>query len=809
MSNWLTDVTHAVRVLRRNPGFSLIAIVTLGAGVGAATLMFCLVHTVLLRKPSFAEPDRLVWMYNLRTERDRAPISLPDFEDYRRDATTVNAFAAFINWTTNLSGGGPAERLEGTRVSGDFFAVLGTRPLIGRTIEPHDESGNRRVAVLTHGLWQRRFGADAAVVGKTVILNGAAYTVIGVMGRDFLFPFRDAEIAVPLPLHADPRRTDRGANFLRVLTRLAPGVSVQQARADLNLIAQRLQRQYPNENSRKTGISLYPLHAEIVRDYQQILWTLFAAVFVLLAVGCGNLANLMLLRGVARRSELSLRVSLGASRARILRQLAVEGATIAVAACALGLASASVGLAVWRAFGPVSFPRMTETALSLPVSAFAVGLSMIIAIGCGVAPAHSIVRDLRATVGSMDRTMTGGRRQQLLRRGFVMLQVSGSVVLIVCMTLVARAFAHLERVDVGFNPDRALSLQLSLQPATYASRAEIGVFYERLDDRLRALPGVEDVGAVSLLPLSGLLSTIDLSFPDRAAPPPEEVPQAHFRIASPGYFAAAGIPVVAGREFARSYRADGQMVALVSETFATRHWPGRSAIGQPLQLAQTGPSPTLEVVGVVSDVKQFGIDGTPTPDLYVPIHQVLPQQAPLVVARMYWVVRSAGAPHDLIEPVRQAVQAVDSEVATSSVRTLSEVVQSSLGPRRASVRMLEAFSLAAFFLCVVGIYAVAAFSVGARRRELAIRAAIGATRTDLGRLVLTDELVPLAAGVVAGLTVAFLVLPRLGVLLFDVDPSSPAVYVEAGISFIMVGLIACYLPARRACRVNPAQLLRA
>lgn len=808
MRSLVLDLIHAWRRLWRQPVFSATATLMLGAGIGAATLVFTLVHTALLRDLPFRDPDALVWMYNARTERDRAPMSVLDLEDYQRDATTIAGLAVFTNWTTNITGSGDPERLEGVRVSGPFFDLLGAGALVGRPLAPSDEDTEARVAVLTHGLWQRRFGGEPSVVGQPLVLNGASYTVVGVMPRGFVFPFRDAEIAVPISLRTDPRRADRGANFLRVVARLAPGVTVAAADRELDRIARRLQQEYPNEDSRKVGVSLYPLHAEIVRDYRQQLWLLFAAVTVLIAVGCGNLANLMLVQGVRRQAELALQMSLGASRARLLRQLSFESIVIAVVAGVIGVGLAAAGLSLWRVAGPVNFPRLSEATLSWPVAAFAAALAVVIAVICGVAPARSLVRHVSGSLANLGRTVTSDRGHRARRRFFVALQIAGAVVMVAVMSLVARAFSRLERVDPGFTPDNVLSLQLSLPPQSYANRDRITVFFERVRERLESIPGVTRAGAVSLMPLTGLLSTMDVEFHDRPAPAPDQIPQGHFRIASAGYFSAARIPILEGREFVDGDRSDTRPVAIVSRTFAKRHWPGVSAVGKSLRIAQGQAPPWLEIVGVVSDVKQFGLDGEPTPDLYLPLHQMPASQVQFVVARMYWMVGTAGAPGRFARPVRDAVKAIDPEVAASSLRPLTQVVDSSLGATRVNLRLLEIFGVVALVLSAIGVYAVAAFSVGVRVKELAIRSALGANRRDLRNLVLRDELRPALVGLVVGLVAALVLATRLRGLLFETDPFDASVYVATSVLVLLASVIATFSPVRRATRSNPTDALR-
>jgi putative ABC transport system permease protein len=806
MHEFLLGFRHAVRQTRRAPGFAALAVTVLAVGIGASTLMFGLVDAALLRDLPFRDPARVMWMYNTRTERDRAPLSIPDVDDYRREATTLSGLALFTNWTANLTGAGLPERLDGTRVSGSFFPLLGVEPWIGRGLQPEDESSDARVVVLTYGLWIRRFGGRADIVGREISLNGARHTVVGVLPPRFLFPFREAELAVPLTTANDPRRSDRGANFLRVVARLAPGVSVAQAKAQLDGIARRLQREYPDENARKIGISLYSLHDEIVRDYRTILWTLLASVGVLLAAGCGNLANLLLVRSIDRQTEFAVRLSLGASRGQLGRLLLGESAALAVAGGAGGVGLAMAGFQAWRTWGPADFPQMNDIGLNASALGFAVVVSMLTALVCGVFPAIVVARDVANTIRSMTRTMTTGRGQSTVRRTFVAMQVAAATVLLIGMGIALRGFARLEQVTPGFTPDQALSVQLSLPPASYATRDAVVRFVDALGERLGAA-GTTSAGAVSLLPLSGLLSTMDVAFPERPQPRPEDVPQAHFRVATPGYFAAAGIAVVEGRSFSERDRTDTQPVAIVSRTFADRHWPGRRAVGQFLQIVQATASAPMEVVGVVSDVKQFALDGPPTADLYVPVHQMPASQAALLAARMFWIVRAPVDSARLAVGVRDAVAHVDPGVAASNARTLETVWSSSLAPRRMNVRLLEMFGEMALALCALGIYAVAAYSARARVRELAIRAALGAQRRNLIASMLQRELWPIVLGAIAGAAASLAAAPLLFGTPYETSPRDATTYAVVTGGVLVLALIAAYLPVRRAAGARTADVL--
>jgi predicted permease len=807
MSDFVSGLRHGSRSFRRAPAFAALAIGILATGIGASTVMYTLVEQVLLMDLPFRDPDGLVWMYNTRTERDRAPISVPDLEDYRRESSSLAGLAVFTNWTTNLTGVGSAERLDGVRVSGNFFELLGTSAMLGRLLQRDDEARGSRVVVLTHGLWQRTFGADAAVIGRGLSLNGATYTVVGVLPQRFMFPFREAEVAIPITLQNDPRRADRGANFLRVVARLAPGVTLLQAKADLDTIAHRLRRLYPTENARKIGISLYPLHAEIVRDYRGMLWRLFVSVGVLLLVGCVNLANLLLVRAASRQTEFAIRTSLGASRRQLARQLLGEASVLAALGGIVGLALAHAGLASWRAWGPADFPQMATIAIDSRALVFAAILSSLTAIACSVAPAWFASRKATDARLTSPRTMTIGRAHSALQRVFVAAQMASATVLLVGMLLMANGLARLEQVSPGFTPGDALSLQLSLPPAVYGNREALARFVDLLRDRLGSIPGVESAGAVSLLPLSGLLSTADIALLDRPMPPPDEVPQAHLRVATPEYFRAAGIQVLEGRSFDEHDSQDGRAVAIVSRTLAERHWPGASAIGKLLQIVQTADSPRLEIVGVVNDVKQFTLEGPATADLYVPLQQMPAFQAPLMAARMYWVVSGRDASAVMTRAIRASVAQVDPGVAASSARTLESVWLASLGSRRANVRVLQAFGNVALALCAIGVYGVTAFAARSRRREIAIRSALGGSRRELTTGMLRRELPPVILGVAAGVLVALIAAPGLFGGAFDVSPRNAATYFEVAALLLSVAVVATYVPVRRACAANPADAL--
>jgi putative ABC transport system permease protein len=504
----------------------------------------------------------------------------------------------------------------------------------------------------------------------------------------------------------------------------------------------------------------------------------------------------------------AVRLSLGASRSRLVSQLLGETAVLAAVGGAAGAFLAFAGLAAWQAWAPSDFPQMVDLTLDHRVMTFAFCVSAMTALGCSVVPAWFVSRDVADSLRGSVRTMTIGLGQTRMQRAFVAAQIAVATILLIGMGLMTHGLARLERVSPGFTVDRTLSIQLSLPPRAYGNRDALVHFVEALRERLGTVAGVESAGAVSLLPLSGLLSAVDIALPDRPVPPPDQVPQAHFRIATPEYFAAAGIPVLEGRVFSIHDRQDSKPVAIVSRTFAARHWPGESAIGKPVQIVQSTGSRRLEIIGAVSDVKHFSVDAASTADLYVPVHQMPASQAPLFAARMFWIVRTRAESPRLADDVRQAVSEVDPGVASSSVRTLESVWFASLGPRRANVRLLQFFSNVAVVLCAIGGYGVAAFSARTRRRELAIRAALGASRRELTMTMLRSELQPVLAGLLIGLPIAFLVAPILFGGAFETNPRGMVTYVAVAAGLMAVASAATYMPIRQAVATNPAEALQ-
>jgi putative ABC transport system permease protein len=776
-------------------------VATMAVGIGAATAVYAVVDAVVLRALPVRDADRLVWMWNARVERDRAPFSALDLADYRDQNDVLESLAPFINWTANLTGLGDAERLEGVKVDPAFFDVLGVATRVGRPFGPAD--AHEQVAVLTDRLWRRRFGADPAMVGQTVSLNGAGYTVVGVLPAGFVFPFRDAELAVPLSIDADPRRPDRGAGFLRVVARLKRGVSVTAAKTNLDAIAARLRRDYPDADAKKVGVNLFPLDREIVGDARSLLLTLLGAVALLLLAASANIANLLLVALASRRRELTLRVALGATRLRLVVQLIAEIVPLVVVGGAAGLLIGRLLARVLVWWGASSLPRIENVGITSGVGLFGLATTTAAAIVCGVLPAWLMSNVSPERLADDGRTVSSGRWQRGSRGMLVSAQIAAALMLLVAAALTIRSFGRLLAVDPGFDGSHVLSVQVALPPSRYAKPADIVTFADKLREQLIRIDGVRAAAAISLQPLSGLLSTQDYRAAGQPEPPPDEIPQAHYRIATPGYFRVMGISL-AGREFGDDDRETTRRVAIVSRTLADRHWPNASAIGEHILVGRDA----LEIVGVCADVKQFGLDAGSTADVYVPLRQMPAGQTPFVAARTYWVVETAGDPASVADAVRGEIRRLDNQVATSSTRPFAQILDASMGSRRFNRDLIQIAGLASFAIAIVGVYAMTAFSIARRTREIGIRVTLGATPRQLMRPLVASELRSIVIGVAIGCAGAIAIARALSRVLFGGAGAAPAVIVSAAAVLAVAALAASWVPLRRAIRADPIAAIR-
>lgn len=804
------DLRAGLRALRQTPAFTLGAVLTIALTVGATTSIFSVVHAVLLRELPYEDADRVFWMWSDQAGRDRSPFNVPDFLDYRNGARTLAGLGGFFSHGASLSDEAAGERVQGLRATGNFFEVLGARPRLGRLLQPGDEPpGADRVVVLTERFWSRRFGGDPDIVGRPVRLNGEDYVVVGIVANGFVTPVRDVEFVMPFDPESDPRRGARNSvNFIIGVGRVAAGSSLDRAASELGAIARRLQEQFPVENARKRGVQMMRLIDGIAGSFRAALLTIFAAVGAVLLIACANLANLMLTRATARRKEIAVRLALGASRSGVARQCLVEAVMIGLAGGSLGVLIAHWGVQALLTFAPAQLPRVGDVRIDIVVLGFSLVVSILTGILFGVIPALAAAgTDVREALhGSGRGTTAGGRR---LRGALVGCEVALAVALLVVMAMLAKSFGRVQAVSPGFEPAGVLSARLSLPPKRFSSRESIVTFQRALLDRVTALPGVSQAGAINLPPLTGLLSRVPFTVEGRAIER-EQVPLAQFRMVSPGYFETLRIPLKRGRTFSDRDTAETRAVAVVNEALAGR-WLGDAGldpIGARLLVDDNDGLPRpVEIVGVVGDVRQIALDAIePTWDLYLPYPQIHADTLGTALNNMFWVMRTAHDPASLSTAIVREVRQVDRDVIASQVRPLEQSLADAVAPRRFSVSLMTLFGVAALALAVTGIYAVISYSVSQRAREIGIRLALGARAASILGLVLGQGAAFIAVGVAAGIAVAAALARLLGTMLFGLSPGDVATFGQVAAVVTAASLVACALPAVRALRLRAAGL---
>lgn len=797
-------IRQVIHQLRRQPMFAIGVIGVLALAIGANTAMFTLVHGVLMRPLPLRDPASLVTFTLVRPGSDRQPLSLPSFESFKAESRTLDSIVACFGWSVNLTGSGDAERLQGMRVSPDYFEVTGAGVAAGRPIRSTDE--NDAVVLISHGLWKRRFGGTAEVIGRPLVLNGEAFEIAGVLRPDFVSLVRDVEVVAPFSAASDPRRDNRSQGFLRVIGRLEAGAGPAQVTDDLNAVTRRLRAAYPDAHGADTGVLVKSLHEEISGTAAPMLRLLLAAVALLLLVACANIANLFLVRGSARRRELGLRAALGATRGHIVTQLVTEAAILAIIGGAVGILVALMLVRGFLAIGPTDLPRIAEIGIDWRGALFTLGASLAASLLFGLAPAIQASRgELRDALKGGDRAVSGGGGR--LRGVLIFAEVALSTLLLVTAALLARSFQQVTTVDPGFRSSRALTIRLSLPRARYDSRAAIVNFYDQLQPRIAALPGVRAVAAANVVPMNGYLASTPFSFEGL---PEKDAPEAHYRMISPDYFRALGIRLRSGRAFTAADRTESSPVAIINETFARQFWPGSSPIGARLRLDDGEEvARPVEVVGVIADVKHFGLEKETTLEVYVPIAQVPESTTIWLANNMYWVIETTGEPLAATSAVRREIAAVDPAVPASFVRSMDQWVGLSIAPRRFNLELVSGFAVAALLLAVIGVYAVSASAVILRTREIGIRRSLGASKAQVILLMLQSALGPVLLGVIAGIAGALFSGRAIAGLLFGVAPWDPLSVAVVALTLIGAALTASYMPARRAGKVDPVVALRA
>lgn len=820
-AGWLEDAAldlrYAGRTLLRSPGFTLVAVLTIALGVGASTAIFSVVDSVLLRPLPYPEPDRLVQLTHAWDGEPEGELSPAEYFDYRERLESFSRMGVYATGPVNVTGGEVPERLEAGYLSAGTFPTLGVAPALGRTFSPaEDAPGGDAVAVLSHGLWTRRFGAARDVIGTRIVLGGSPVTVIGVMPPEFRLPTdlaagEAAEIYVPLGID---RATipNRGSHFLNGVARLRPGVSVEAGAREVAAMAAAFVREFPDEYPEQMQFSAtaQPLAHAVLGDVRPVMWVLAGAVGFVLLIACANVASLLLARADRRQRELSVRAALGAGRGRLVRQLFLESLVLALVGGAAGLLLAVGATEALPLLHPPSLPRLHDVRVDPGVLVFALGASLASALLFGLAPAlHSARAGIHATLKEGGRGQTAGSARHRFRSVLVAAEIALAVVLLLGAGLLMRSLLALYRVDPGFRTEHVLTMGLSLPAGDYPGADEVVPFYRELTGRIEALPGVRAVGAVTNLPLTGTLGDLNFQIEGREVPEGGVSPRADWQVVTPGYFDAVGMRLLRGRGIEPRDDREAPGAAVINQALAEQYWPGEDPIGERLLLGGGAGPGWVTVVGVVGDVRHAALSEPPRPEYYLPHAQFRFWNGGEHVRSMTITARTRGEPMELAAAIRREIRALDPNLPISEVRTLEQVRAESVAQPRFLSVVLGAFAAVALLLAVVGIYGTLAYLVSQRTHEIGIRMALGAHTAEITRMVVGRGVAVGAAGVAVGLAGALALTRVLAHLLFGVTTTDPVTYVVVPVVLIAAALLASYLPARRAARVDPMVALRA
>lgn len=799
----LKDIRYGARMLIKSPGFTAVALLTLTLGIGANSAIFTVVNALLLRPLPFEDADRLVFLSERSRQLEGMSISYPNFTDWREQNSSFEQIAVFRRQSFNLTGGSEPERLNGAQVSATLFPILTYQPALGRVFtNEEDKPGADPVVVLSYGLWQRRFGSNPDILGQTLSMNGKGFMVIGVMPQKFAFPSR-VELWVPVGPESSQESWQSRGNHpgLYGIARLNPGVSLEQARADMDTVAARLEQQYPNTNT-TNRVSVTPLLEIVVRDVKPGLLVLLAAVGFVLLIACVNVANLLLARGATRSKEIAVRCALGAGRFRLVRQLMTESVLLSLLGGALGMALAYWGVKGLIAISPANTPRADEISLDLTVLGFTLAVSLLTGVAFGLAPALQASKpDVNESLKDASRGSTGVRHR--IRSVLVIIEVALALVLLIAGGLTIRSFYRLQQLNPGFDDEGLLTLQLTLPQLSYSEPHKRTGFFQQLVDRIASLPGVESVGAATGLPLGNNGNQTSFSIEGQPPPGPGEVPLVEIANVSSDYFKTMRIPLLRGRTFTDQDNADAPPVMVIDQLFAERHWPGEDPVGKQVRFGGAShQGPVVKVVGVVGRVKMDGLDqDSNRVQGYRPY-----LQSPWFGFAV--VMRTKSDAAGLASAVRQEVLKIDAGQPIFNIRTMEQIRSETTTSRRMTTILLSIFAGVALLLAAVGIYGVMAYSVNQRTHEIGIRIALGAARRDVVRLVVGQGMLLASTGVGLGLGGAFLLTRWMSNLLFGVSATDPATF--GGIAALLTGVAfaACMVPARRATKVDPIVALR-
>ncbi|HEX8846861.1 MAG TPA: ABC transporter permease [Pyrinomonadaceae bacterium] len=800
----LQDIRFGVRMLGKNPGVTLLAVFALALGIGANTATFSIVNAVMLRPLSVKDSANLVMLFETNPQAGiaRGLVSYFNFVDWKEQSSAFSDVAAFSTQPFNLRSEAGPERISGARVSSDFFRLVGSSPALGRVFTAdEDKPGNNRVVILSHNNWQRRFGSDPNIEGKTLVLDGVSYTVVGVMPPDFQFPEKKVDLWTPLAF--DSRTDGSAVHNLNVVARLKPNVTIEQAQVEMDTLGRQLQEKNANGKT-GWGVGVLSLSEYTVGNIKPAFVILFAAVAFVLLIACANVVNLLLARAAARQKEIAIRSALGATPFRIIRQLFTESALLSLLGGALGLLLAFFGIKLLLASlpGSVSIPRADEITIDSQVLIFTIIVSLLAGVLCGLAPALRLSKpDLNGTLKEVVKGAAGGVSNRRIRNLLIVSEVALALLLLVSAGLMVKSFVRLQEVNPGFRPDNVLTMEVSLPKAKYAESYQMAAFYRQSLEQIAALPGVHSVGVISHLPLSGENANTLFTLDGQAAQSSDEL-YAGYRVTSSDYFSAMSIPLKSGRAFNERDTDQAQPVVIINETMARRYWPKEDPLGKRIKRGDLHSTrPWLTVVGVVGDVRHSAVNQEPKPEMFLPY-----QQNP--VPDMYFAVRTDANPKGIAPAARNAILSVDKDQPVSNVKSMGEVMTEANFGRRAMTVLLIIFAAVALALAIVGIYGVISYSVSQRQKEIGIRMSLGARQIDVLKLILRQGMIVVLIGVGIGLVLTVVSGSLLSSLLYGVSATDLVTLVGTSALLSLVALVACLIPARRAAKLDPMISLR-